>query len=208
MTAPYPSDSTEHEAKAILTERGFGHLAVNGSNGPIIALVPFLFESTPGAFSLTTHVNRSHAMLSMLQSENGVAAILTCLAADTYLSPDWYGLPEQVPTWLYDGVEIRGTLRALDQALISDHLDRLSAQFEGRIAGKTPWTRSKLSERRWTGLLRGLVPLELSAVTLRGLRKTAQSKPPGARRAAAMAMREAGLPGGAEIAPLLEEPLP
>jgi transcriptional regulator len=206
MKTTFPPYQTESDAKAILSTRSFGHLAVNGPDGPLTALVPFLFESAPGAFSLTTHLNRTHPVLDTIG--DGTPAVLTCLSGDTYLSPDWYGLPDQVPTWLYDGVEARGTLRALDPALTSDHLDRLSAQFERRIAGKTPWTRTKLSPKRWKALLRGLVPVELSNITLRGLRKTAQAKPQAARTAVAIAMREADLPGSTVIAPLLEEPMP
>ena len=29
---------------------------------------------------------------------------------DSYISPDWYGVPDQVPTWNYVAVHLRGTL--------------------------------------------------------------------------------------------------
>lgn len=196
-----PTPQTEADAHALLVERAFGHLAVNGAEGPVIALVPFLVESAPGSVSITSHVNRTHPLLEAIG--DGAPAVLTCLAADSYVSPDWYGLPEQVPTWVYEGVEARGTLRVMDGALTSDHLDRLSAQFEGRIDGKPLWNRSKLTEKRWAALLKGLVPIELSDIRLQGLRKVAQAKPDAARRSVAKAMLEAGLPGAAAMAPLL-----
>ncbi|MEL6648086.1 MAG: FMN-binding negative transcriptional regulator [Pseudomonadota bacterium] len=201
MQMSKPNPQTEADAHALLVERTFGHLAVNGPEGPMIALVPFLVESAPGSLSISTHLNRSHPMLSVLG--DGAPAVLTCLSGDSYVSPDWYGLPEQVPTWIYDGVEARGVLRVMDCALTSDHLDRLSAQFEGRLEGKAAWTRANLSEKRWHALLRGLVPVELSDIRLTGLRKTAQAKPDAARRSVAKAMLKAGLPGAAAMAPLL-----
>ena len=65
------------------------------------------------------------------------------LAADAYVSPDWYESADQVPTWNYVTVEAEGPIVALDEAGLVTLLDDLSAQEEARLAPKPPWTRRR-----------------------------------------------------------------
>ena len=55
------------------------------------------------------------------------------LGPDAYVSPDWYGAADQVPTWNYLSVEAEGPVAAMDEAGLVDLLDRLSAQEAGAL---------------------------------------------------------------------------
>ena len=57
-----------------------------------------------------------------------------------YISPEWYGLEDRVPTWNYVAVELEGPVRALDPDALIRLVDDLSAEQEARLAPKVPWT--------------------------------------------------------------------
>ena len=56
---------------------------------------------------------------------------------DSYISPDWYEVPDQVPTWNYVAVHLTGTLELRPQEELLDLLDRQSALFEARVRPET-----------------------------------------------------------------------
>ena len=112
-------------------------------------------------------------------------ALVSCLGADAYVSPDWYGTADQVPTWNYVVVEAEGPLRRLEEAELVAQLDRLAEVEEAKLGPKPPWTRSKLSEARFAALLRGIIGYEVKIESLRGTRKLGQNKSRAEREGAA-----------------------
>ena len=131
------------------------------------------------------HVSRANRAAEALE---GGRAVISCLGPDAYISPDWYGTPDQVPTWNYLAVEAEGPLRRLDTEGLIALLDDLSAQHEARLAPKPAWTRGKMSPGRFEGLLKVLVGFELTIEALRGTRKLGQNKPEAVRAAVAEAL--------------------
>ncbi len=85
---------------------------------------------------------------------------------DAYISPDWYGVPDQVPTWNYVAVHLRGTLHALPDDALRPHLDAVTAHFEAHLLPKKPWVADKMTEGVMERMMRGIRPfrLEISAV--------------------------------------------
>ena len=122
---------------------------------------------------LRFHVSRANRAAKGL--ENG-RALVSCLGPDAYISPDWYGTPDQVPTWNYVAVEAEGPLRRLERDELLAFLDDLGAAHEARLAPKPPWTRDKLSQDRSDGLLKAIVGFEMRIEDLRGTRKLGQQK--------------------------------
>ena len=105
-------------------------------------------SSSTGPDRLRFHVARGNRAAAAL---DGARALVSCLGPDAYISPDWYGTPDQVPTWNYLAVEAEGPLRRLDETSCAPLLDDLSAEHEARLAPKPAWTRAKMSP----GPLRG-----------------------------------------------------
>jgi transcriptional regulator len=123
------------------------------------------------------------------------------LGPDAYISPDWYGQEDQVPTWNYLAVEAEGPLRRLDEPELVALLDDLSAAHEARLAPKPAWTRAKMTPGRFEGMLKAIVGYELAIEALRGTRKLGQNKDDATLRAAA-----AGLaPFNPALAALMEK---
>jgi len=186
--------SDDHDKSlSFAAERGFGTLSVNGDNGPLAAHLPFVFNE-----------DRSKVAFHMLRS-NPVArspspALLAISGPDAYISPDWYGAPELVPTWNYVAVHIRGTLRILAPDALEPHLRALSGEFERRLLPKPIWDLDKVSLESREKMMRMLVPAELEIAHIDATWKLGQNKPASARQGAAEALKTSAI--GAETAAL------
>jgi transcriptional regulator len=145
--------------------------------GPVIVHAPVLVA---GPDRLRFHVSRGNRA-----KLDGKRAIVSVLGPDGYISPDWYGVEDQVPTWNYLAVEAEGPLRTLDEAELADLLDGLSAAHEARLAPKPAWTRAKMTPGRFEAMLKAIIGYELAIEELRGTRKFGQNKDAAQRRAAA-----------------------
>ena len=112
--------------------------------------------------------------------------MLAVSGPDAYVSPDWYaGMPNQVPTWNYVAVHLRGTLRLRPDETLRAHLDALSARFEEALRPKPPWRTTKVAPERLAAMMRAIVPIELAIETMDGTWKLNQNKPAEARLCAA-----------------------
>jgi transcriptional regulator len=126
---------------------------------------------------------------------------------DAYISPDWYGEPDQVPTWDYVSVEMEGPVTPLDDAAATMLLDDLSAHFEGKLAPKKPWTRRKMSAERFELLVsRGLRAFEMRVERLQGITKLSQNKGPEVVARTAEALAALSEPSAQGVARLMREP--
>lgn len=170
-------------------ERGFGILSVNGSEGPLAAHVPFVLADDGASADL--HLVRSNPVARALGAP--LPALLALSGPDGYVSPDWYGIVDQVPTWNYLAVHLRGRLEALPAAALRPHLDRLSAEFEARLAPKPPWRPDKMTPAALERMMRQIVPCRLVIESLDGTWKLNQNKPDAARLVAAKAMATSGV---------------
>ncbi len=182
---------------ALVATRGFAMIAVAGGGRPLIAQAPVVLDGR----RLRFHLARGNPVTKALL--DGAAAVAVIPGADAYISPDWYGIDDQVPTWNYQSVEVEGPVAALDEAGLIGLLDDLSAHFEGPLAPKPPWTRAKMTPGRFEAMLAAIVGFEMTAERLEGVSKLSQNKPPAAIAQAAAALAERTEPGAAEIAGLM-----
>ena len=139
-------------------------------DGPMLVHAPVAVCSSD---RLQFHVANRNRAVDLLEGRRG---LLSCLGPDGYISPDWYGTDDQVPTWNYVTVEAEGPLRRLDETELTDLLDVLSAAHERRLAPKKPWTRDKMSPGRFDAMLKAITGFELGIEALRGTRKLGQHK--------------------------------
>ncbi len=198
---PNPIFRQETNARniAFARSRAFGTLAVNHTAGaveaPLLSHIPFLL--TEDGTRLEGHLVRSNPILGLLDAP--VPAVLSVTGPDGYLSPDWYQVDDQVPTWNYVAVHLRGTLTRLPDADMHEILERLSASMEGRLAPKKPWTIPKMDQDIYQRMLRQIVPISMEVSQINGTWKLSQNKPDEVRLRAATALEEAGLEPDAGI---------
>ena len=181
---------------AFARQRAFGILAVNGADGPLMSHVPFLLDDD--GENLWLHLVRSNPIVRALGTPQ--AAKIAVSGPDSYVSPDWYGVADQVPTWNYIAVHLSGLLELRPVQELHDLLDRQSRLFEERLAPKAAWTSEKMSEGVMERMMRAIVPCRMKITGLDGTWKLNQNKPDDVRHRAATHIETEGL--GSDLAAL------
>ena len=167
----------ETDAAALLAHLAahpFATIAAGPDGRPRTAHAPLVVRRLEGGLALDFHLSRGNALAPFIGA--GFRAVAVSLAAEAYVSPDWYEAADQVPTWNYVSVEAEGPVEALDEAGLVTLLDDLSAQEEARLAPKPPWTRGKMSPGRFESMLKGIVGARLTVERLEGTTKLSQNK--------------------------------
>ncbi|GAA6180851.1 FMN-binding negative transcriptional regulator [Shimia sp. NS0008-38b] len=185
-------------------ERGFGSLSISDPDGPpLMSHVPFLIADDGKTVDL--HLVRSNPMARAVRG--ATPARLAVTGPDSYVSPDWYGVQDQVPTWNYVAVHLVGDLHPLPTEDLPNVLDRLSAHFETHLEPKKPWTRDKMSGDSFERMLRMIVPFRMTVQDVQGTWKLGQNKPAAVRQSAAAQMAAYGIGSESrELAALMQSP--
>jgi transcriptional regulator len=152
----------------------FATIAAAVDGRPVVAHAPLVIRRGPEGLAIDFHLSRGNALAPAVVG--GFRAVAVSLAADAYVSPDWYASADQVPTWNYVSVEAEGAVAALDEAALVALLDDLSAQEEARLAPKPPWTRAKMSPGRFEAMTRAIVGARMTVERLEGTTKLSQNK--------------------------------
>ena len=179
------------KALSVAAEVGFGVLAINGQDGPILSHVPFLISGN----SARLHLVRSNPIAR--ETTEPIRAKLAVTGPHSYVSPDWYGAEDQVPTWNYVAVHLVGKLQPLPQDGLLGLLDDLSEEFETRLLPKPIWRSGKMDRDALERMLRVIQPFELQIEDVQSTFKLGQNKPEAARRSAALEVADSGI--GSEV---------
>lgn len=183
--------------------RAFGILVVQADDGPHLSHVPFLLGEDGRSADL--HLVRSNPIARMGQGPH--RAKIAVSGPDSYVSPDWYGVQDQVPTWNYVAVHLTGTLEQLPQAAMRNMLDRQSEAYEKQLLPKAPWTADKITPDVLEKMMRMIVPFRFTLAGVDGTWKLGQNKPDAVRVAAAQQMEQHGIGSEtAEIAAMMRDP--
>lgn len=174
------------EAIAFARARSFGILIAATTEVPDLAHIPFLLNEDGTEAQL--HLARSNPIARACTAPLPVK--LAVSGPDGYISPDWYEMDDQVPTWNYVAVHLTGTLHPMPPDSLPDMLAAQSAAFEDFIPGKTPWTMDKMSEDTTTRFLRMILPFRLEVAAIDSTFKLNQNKPDEARHRAARAVTQ------------------
>lgn len=199
---PNPAFRATPDARslAFVRDRAFGILAVNADPAPLLSHLPFLLSDDGAAADL--HLVRSNPIARLADEP----AVLSVSGPDGYVSSDWYGVPDQVPTWNYVAVHLRGRLERLPDAVMRDMLDRQSAEAERRLLPKPPWRTDKMTPEVLDRMIRQIVPYRLHVESVEATWKLSQNKPAEVALAAADGLARAGLRDDAEALAQLMRP--
>jgi transcriptional regulator len=190
--------ATTADNLAFARHRGFGILIVSGQEGPLASHIPFLLDA--GGKMAELHLSRANPIARLGQA---TTALIAVSGPDAYVSPDWYGVDDQVPTWNYVAVHLRGVLEPMDVALMRGHVDALSAEHERRLLPKAPWVSDKMTEEVMPRMMRMILPFRLTITSVEGTWKLNQNKPVAVRARAAEALAGQVDPGAQAIAALM-----
>jgi len=174
---------------AFAEARGFATVCAFDGNKPIASLLPFYLDHTDdGTARAMFHVARHNPLVALADGTS--SWLLAVSGADTYVSPDWYASPDQVPTWLYQAVHLTGPVRKLSDDELSMQIETLSAKFENWLAPKPPWTSSKMTAGRLEAMKKAIVGLVMTIEDIEGSFKLNQHKSDADHVAIASALKQ------------------
>ncbi len=119
------------------------------------------------------HLARANPMSAALDGAR--EALMIFSGPETYVSPDWYCSPHQVPTWNYAAVHVYGKPTSLDDAELCRQLDDLSASQESKLP-KTPWTTAKLPQEHYARRRRAVAGFAMPIEQIEGKWKMNQDR--------------------------------
>lgn len=181
----------EAEALAFAVDRGFGVLTMGAGEGVLASHIPFILQDE----RIEAHLVRSTAIARHLSKHGQALGKMIVSGPDGYVSPDWYGEPDLVPTWNYVSIHIEGTVRLRSSDTLLEHLSRLSNRFEKTLAPKPVWTREKMSEGVMEKLMRSILPIELKIQAIESTFKLNQNRTATAQAGAAKELARGASPG-------------
>ena len=166
-------------------------LLVTASGGvPRATHLPFIYEPEPGPHgTLLAHMARANPQwrdFAALAAAGGEALVIF-QGPHGYISPNWYGPGDAVPTWNYQAVHAYG------RPVISDDQDKARAQQEALVAAfeaasPLPWSLAGQDDAYVRRMLRGIVTFEMPVTRLEAKAKLSQNKSE-ANRAGVIAAR-------------------
>jgi len=158
---------------SVVQSRRFATIAAASPQGVRLAYAPVVLDPLPEPLgTLRFHLARSNP----LSDCDDVEWRLSFLAADAYVSPDWYETPGFVPTWNYIAVEAAGQARRLDRDALYQSLVELAFAAEENLRPKKPWTIEKLAAKKVDALLNAICGFSLQLESLEGKFKLSQDK--------------------------------
>lgn len=178
----------------IMRAHPLGMLVTHGDAGLDAEHLPFELDAGTGAHgTLMAHVARANTLWQRCPS--GTPVMVVFRGAQAYVSPSWYPSKHethrQVPTWNYEAVHAHGTLTVHDdERFVRRLVARLTRRHEAAEA--KPWKMGDATPEYLEAMLRNIVGIEITLVSLVGKVKLSQNREPRDRLGAAGALEARG----------------
>ncbi|MGL4489602.1 MAG: FMN-binding negative transcriptional regulator [Rhizobiaceae bacterium] len=163
--------------------------------------IPFLLDSDAGEKGvLRAHVARANPQWKHLQS--GAKALVVFQGTDAYVTPSWYQSKRDhgkvVPTWNYSIVQVRGSIRIIDDAnWLHSQIVALTHQHEkDRTAA---WQVTDAPPDFVEMQKRAIIGLEMTISDIRSKWKVSQNRPVADRVGVAAGFAQDGVNEMAEL---------
>ena len=163
-------------ARAIIAQSPLATVAANGSDGPVVAIVPLVWREDQS--KLIGHVARTNAFWESLQDQTPIVTAVF-RSDDAYVSASAYPSKAEhgkvVPTWNYIAAEARGELTfRTELGAIRESVAALSDQMEAER--EMPWAITDAPDAYIDKLANAIVAFEIRVSGLKGVRKLSQNK--------------------------------
>lgn len=158
----------EDEMLAFVAKTAFATIFVEG---PAVIHAPLAVNGRSVSFHVA---RRNHAA----ERIDGSRVIASVLGRQGYNSASWYVSDNQVPTWLYEVVEIEGVARVLHTEALIAQVDALTGVMEQLHSPEKIWTRAKMKPGKFEAMLNAIIGFSIEVDAIRGTRKFNQHKPP------------------------------
>ncbi len=167
-----------------LRQAAFGHLVTaTPDHGMEATALPFLVDPPVDGGPMVVRAHLARANRHWRSIGEGVHALLIVATVDAYVSPRWYPSKAEdgrvVPTWNYELIHLRGTVRADDDpgwklAMVRDLTDHHEARTVG--PDEPAWAVSDAPDDFVERQLRAIVGVELTVDAVEAKRKLSQNR--------------------------------
>lgn len=159
------------QIREFLTENAFGILVSAGPEGPMATHLPLeLVEKDREEMLLRGHFARANPQWHHI--DDGAEVLCIFQGPHTYVSSSWYG-DEEVPTWNYMAVHLRGSYRRQDTEELWEALHAMVDKYEADSA--EPVSLEGMS-RHTLAQVRGIVGFEIRVTRLDAAFKLSQGR--------------------------------
>lgn len=159
----------------LFAEQAFGTVVCHAAEAGLLASdVPLtlIAEGAPENWALEFHLAKPNPQGAVIAQ--GAPLLVTLQGPNGYVSPNWYGTGEGVPTWNYLAVHFHGVAQEVTLDVSKDHLlKRLIAQHEPAYAQQ--WR--DMSETYKTRMLSGIRAFRMPIAKLEAKAKLSQNRP-------------------------------
>ncbi|MDH3698899.1 MAG: FMN-binding negative transcriptional regulator, partial [Flavobacteriaceae bacterium] len=125
---PKYRNSNLDEVRSFVQDNAFGILISKGLTFPLATHIPLeIDKDEDGSDILVGHVAKANPHWKTFETQSKVLAIFN--GPHTYISSSWYQ-EEEVPTWNYIAVHIKGTLKVLPEEAVLASLHKLVNKYE------------------------------------------------------------------------------
>lgn len=152
-----------------LRENNFGIL-ISASKQIQATHIPFHFEKGSFGLELSAHLSRANPQWNEFNEDEEVLIIFQ--GVHGYISSSWYD-HENVPTWNYLAVHIRGNLKVLNEEETKIEIEKLMDVHEKDM--KNPVSMDRFSDETLEQL-RGVVGIIIQANSIEAKRKLSQNR--------------------------------
>lgn len=112
--------------RKIISENGFA-LLISDKDKLAATHSMFLLNEMEQGFFLETHISKSNFQAKVLK--DGDEVLCDFLGAHSYISSSWYD-HQNVSTWNYEAVQIRGKVKLMNDDELYEHLRKLTFKYE------------------------------------------------------------------------------
>lgn len=112
--------------RKIISENGFA-LLISDKDKLAATHSMFLLNENGGDFYLETHISKANFQAKVLK--DGDEVLCDFLGAHSYISSSWYN-HQNVSTWNYEAVQIRGIVKLMNDDELYEHLRKLTFKYE------------------------------------------------------------------------------
>ena len=112
--------------RKIISENGFA-LLISDKEKLSATHSMFLLNETEDGFFLETHISKANFQAKVLK--DGDEVLCDFLGAHSYISSSWYD-HQNVSTWNYEAVQIRGIVKLMNDEELYEHLRKLTFKYE------------------------------------------------------------------------------
>lgn len=149
-------------------------MLIGNSNGRAIATqVPLMIEEREGKLFLLGHLTRKQDHQLVFEENDEALVIFT--GAHAYVSATWYENPQNVSTWNYSSVHVRGKLVFLDDERLADALQKLSLQYEKNNT-QSSTVYNNLPAEDTAKMLKAIVGFEIEVTSIDHVFKLSQNR--------------------------------